>query len=456
MAGLPVGGEEEFIFGRQRTPVVTISLIIINAIVYLYTSASLLFMATPQSIVYAYGFIPAILLRDPLQGFARIFSSMFMHANLIHIFFNMYFLYVFGRAVENAIGRWRYLGLYLASGVAAALFHTAFTFLGGPQQMIIPAVGASGAISGVLGAYMLLFPGTSLTVCWWFFFLPFCFTLRAAAYLIFWFALQVIEGYTTASIGGAGVAFFAHVGGFLTGIALLPLVVNWVRHRYLKMRSEFLTRFFDYIRYAYSYIERPGLGKLAKIVLTVLIAAVAIGSAYSFAQSYSLYSSYVIKYLEVYEYPTQAPIASYTNLIVSVQPKHFINLRAPLSYVSVFVNRLVALNLFWDPTWSSYVGKWVSRDVEVLGVKVPVKLFLYSAKYSGSKLVEASGKMVTVPISIRGRVKELGAPELYVFYIVAAALHPEVMQIVSGVSLVLSLASLYAIYRKSDELALVT
>ncbi len=456
MAGLPMGGEEELALGRHRTPVVTIVLIVVNVVVYVFTSARTLFMYTPDYYVYSYGFIPMLLLKNPVAGFARIFTSMFMHANLPHIFFNMYFLYVFGRAVENAIGRWRYLALYIASGIAAAIFHTTFTFLGGPQEMIIPAVGASGAISGVLGAYLILFPGTSLTVCWWFFYFPFCFTLRAAAYLIFWFALQVIEGYASASLGGAGVAFFAHAGGFLTGIAILPMIVNWARHRYLRMRSEFITRFLDYIRYAYSYIERPGIGRSAKLILTALIVAVAVGSAYSFIQARALVHSYNIDYLGVYAYPSETPITSYSNILISVERGKFVHLGRELQYVNVFVNRLIALNLFWDPTWSSYVGKWVSKEVEVLGLKVPVKVMLDSAKYSGSKLIEASGKMITEPIYIRGRVKEIGAPILFIFQLSVAALHPEVMQAASGVSLLLSIASLYTLYRKSEELTLVS
>ncbi|NPA96215.1 MAG: rhomboid family intramembrane serine protease [Crenarchaeota archaeon] len=456
MAGLPMGTDEEIILGRQKTPIVTIGLIVVNVIVYVIMTARTLFMFTPASYIYSFGFIPALLLQNPLQGFARIFTSMFVHANLLHIFFNMYFLYVFGRAVENTIGRWRYLGLYIASGIAAALFHTAFTFLGGPQEMVIPAVGASGAISGVLGAYLILFPGTSLTVCWWFFFLPFCFTLRAAAYLIFWFALQVIEGYTSASLGGAGVAFFAHVGGFLTGIALLPLVVNWARHRYLKMRSEFITRFLDYIRYAYTYVERPGLGRFAKAVLTALIAAVLIGSAVSFAQAYSLQNSYVVKYLGVYEYPSLEPVASYSNVLVGVYPGHLVRLGPSMSYVSVFVNRLVALNFFWDPSWASKVGKWVSKDVVIEGIKVPVRLYLQKATYSSSRLVEASGKMITEPVYIRGGVPELGSPKLFVFDIAVAMMHAEVMQCVAGVAIALSILALYTIYRKSDELTLVS
>ncbi len=451
MAGIPLGGEEELVAGR-KTPIVTIGLVVANVIVYLITSAPYLFVQTSNYYIFRYGFVPAVLLQNPLEGIARIFTSMFIHANLLHIFFNMYFLYIFGRAVENVLGRGRYLALYLASGVAAALFHTAFTYLGGPSQLVIPAVGASGAISGVLGAYMILFPATSLTVCWWFFIFPFCFTLRASTYLIFWFALQVIEGYMTSSMGGAGIAFFAHVGGFLTGIALLPLIVNWVRHRYLRMRSEVIHYLMGFIRRSY---EVGGLGPLAKAVMTALIIAVLAGSAYSMAQSMQLFGVYEIKSLEVFSYPSMAPLASYTSIIVNVQ-QGGASLGIGLPYVRVFLNRLIALKLFWDPSWSSRVGTWWSGEVRILGVEVPVRLLLNSAKYSMSRLIFASGSMITTPVYIKGGVEKLGAPILYKFSIESLFLHPQVMQIVSLSCIGLSLLTLYALLRKSEKLALVT
>jgi len=449
MAGLPLGGEEEIVAGR-RIPVVTIGLIAANVIVYLITSASSLFVSTSVYYVMKYGFVPAILLQNPVEGVFRIFTSMFIHANILHIFFNMYFLYVFGRAVENVLGRGRYLALYLASGVAAAIFHTTFTYLGGSSQLTIPAVGASGAISGVLGAYMILFPGTSLTVCWWWFLFPFCFTLRASTYLIFWFALQVIEGYMTSSMGGAGVAFFAHVGGFLTGIALLPIIINWARHRYLKMRSEILYHFMSFVRRSFEI--REGLGTFAKAVMSALIVAVIIGSAYALAQSPHLGNVYEIDILNVYSYPSMTPLASYSSIPVSVQPGKLSSIGIP--YVRVFLNRLIVLKVFWDPHWSSRVGSWWSGEIKVLNVVVPVRLLLKKADYMFNRLVRAEGELITVPVYLKGGVERLGSPILYVFSIRSLVLYPEILQTTSFVCIALSLLSLYAVLRKSEALVL--
>ncbi len=202
---------------------------------------------------------------------------MFTHANIIHIFFNMYFLYMFGKAVENTLGGPRYLLLYLASGILAAVFHTVYSFLQGINAMLIPAVGASGAISGVLGAYMLLYPGTRLTACMWFI-IPFCYTMPAVYFLLFWFALQVFYGY--ASMGGmvATVAFFAHAGGFLAGIALLPILADESRIRYLRYLSQPATSLFGVIVVPpWVYAGRYRLGTTAKAVFSLLTIALAAG-----------------------------------------------------------------------------------------------------------------------------------------------------------------------------------
>ncbi len=132
---------------------------------------------------------------------------MFLHADFFHILFNMYFLYLFGRAAEEALGRIRYLALYFVSGIAASIFHAAFSFLGGATAYVIPAIGASGAISGVLGAYLILFPGTSIVIGSFFLYIPMFFRVKAAYYMIFWFATELIYGF--ARLGG-GTAFFAH------------------------------------------------------------------------------------------------------------------------------------------------------------------------------------------------------------------------------------------------------
>ncbi|MEM3784001.1 MAG: rhomboid family intramembrane serine protease, partial [Candidatus Bathyarchaeia archaeon] len=161
---MPVGG----LARSKRRPLTTLTIILVNIAVYAITSYENLFLEVSNYWVSAGGFVPS-LIAMPSQWY-RIFASMFLHADFFHILFNMYFLYIFGRAVEDALGRWRFLILYLVSGVAASIFHTAFSFLGGATAYVIPAIGASGAISGVLGAYLILFPGTSLVMGWGFLF----------------------------------------------------------------------------------------------------------------------------------------------------------------------------------------------------------------------------------------------------------------------------------------------
>ncbi|RZN60646.1 MAG: hypothetical protein DSO07_06595 [Thermoproteota archaeon] len=157
--GLPIPGGE---FREFRTPATT-WLILINTIVYLLTSYENFFISISDRWVGAGAFIPAMITR-PDQAY-RLITSMFLHANLVHIFFNMLFLYNFGKPVEAAMGSSRYLILYFLSGFLSEVFHTAFVPIEGAFSALIPALGASGAISGILGAYLLMFPGTRLRMC---------------------------------------------------------------------------------------------------------------------------------------------------------------------------------------------------------------------------------------------------------------------------------------------------
>jgi membrane associated rhomboid family serine protease len=149
---------------------VTTALVAINVIAYLLTSWENSLLEISERWLWWGGFVPAYL-ADPRQAY-RLLTSMFLHANLIHIFFNMLYLYNFGKLVEQALGSKRYLALYFLSGLAAELFHTAFIPVEGPVSAVIPAIGASGAISGVLGAYLLLFPGSKLSMCFFYLYFP--------------------------------------------------------------------------------------------------------------------------------------------------------------------------------------------------------------------------------------------------------------------------------------------
>lgn len=141
-----------------------------------------------------------------------IFTSMFMHGGILHILGNMWFLYIFGRNVEDAFGHLGYLAFYLVSGVCGAVFQVAASL-----NSTIPMIGASGAISGVLGAYFVLYPKARiLTLLPIFIFIQFV-NVPAFVFLGFWIIIQLLSGLAAPRAGG-GVAFFAHIGGFAFGL----------------------------------------------------------------------------------------------------------------------------------------------------------------------------------------------------------------------------------------------
>ena len=209
----------------HSTPIITAGLILANVVIYIY-QVSLEVGDGPgaragQAFIEEFGLVPCRLTGachsalDLPSPTLTIFSSMFMHGGLFHIAGNMLYLWIFGNNVEDTLGHGRYLIFYLASGVAAALAQTAT----GPSSTV-PMVGASGAVSGVLGAYLVLFPHayvTTLIVLGFFFRLV---KIPAVIVLGFWIVVQVITGLGSFGASG-GVAFFAHIGGFMAGMGLL-------------------------------------------------------------------------------------------------------------------------------------------------------------------------------------------------------------------------------------------
>jgi membrane associated rhomboid family serine protease len=152
-------------------------------------------------------------------------TSMFMHGSWLHIIGNMIFLWVFGNNVEDAMGRIRFLVFYLLAGIAATALQTTVTlWMGTAEDAAIPNVGASGAVSGVLGAYVVLLPTASVLTLVFFFLLE----VPAALFLGFWFLFQLWEGGFSLLMPeeGGGVAFFAHIGGFVFGAVTVRL---WVK-----------------------------------------------------------------------------------------------------------------------------------------------------------------------------------------------------------------------------------
>jgi membrane associated rhomboid family serine protease len=207
----------------SRTPVITIGLIVINVLVYL--NQLTLPPRAAVRFVYLYGLIPLeissgdLMVPHPVPLYGTILTSMFVHGGLFHLAGNMLYLWIFGDNVEDSLGRVRYLLFYLLSGVGAA----AAQILSDPHSKI-PMVGASGAISGVLGAYLLLYPHARVVTLVFFGWLVRVIEIRALVVLGFWIVVQLVSGLLTWGAQVGGVAWFAHVGGFVAGLVMvLPL-----------------------------------------------------------------------------------------------------------------------------------------------------------------------------------------------------------------------------------------
>jgi rhomboid family protein len=205
----PIHDDTERIHGR---PYVNYSLITINVIVFVWEIIVTGYFSDEQAVAEIfskYGAIPRSVLNGDLIS---ILTSMFMHGGIAHIIGNMVFLFVFGDNIEDRFGHIKYLLIYIAWGASAAIIHSIFAVSAGGGM--IPAVGASGAISGVMGAYLVMFPRAKIFTVIIAFFIT---TVRipALAYIPFWFILQVIFGLIDPF---GGVAYLAHVGGFVAGL----------------------------------------------------------------------------------------------------------------------------------------------------------------------------------------------------------------------------------------------
>ena len=221
----------------RGVPIVTLALIALNCLVFLYELA--LPPAGLEQLVFTFGMVPAKLMAFPTDpgvsfGDATLpfLTSMFLHGGWLHLIGNMWFLWIFGDNVEDYLGHVRFLLFYLLCGLAASVAHLAFNL-----NSTIPTLGASGAIAGVLGAYLLLFPGARILTLVPVFFV-WLMELPAYVILIYWFALQLLQGTATLaeSAPGGGVAWWAHVGGFVAGLALVKIVASR-RRRYYVIRK---------------------------------------------------------------------------------------------------------------------------------------------------------------------------------------------------------------------------
>ncbi len=198
----------------RTKPGVTISLIVVNVLVYLFQSS--LSDRGQESFIYAFGVVPAYF------TFESVLTSMFVHGGLAHLIGNMLFLWIFGDNVEDRMGHLRYLIFYVVSGFVAALSQVWLD-----PASLVPMVGASGAIAGVMGAYLVLYPRSRVLML--FPFPVFLFELPAIGFLGFWFVVQFLNGigqlpvFQQDQISG-GVAFWAHVTGFATGLVLVTFL----------------------------------------------------------------------------------------------------------------------------------------------------------------------------------------------------------------------------------------
>jgi len=204
----------------HTTPVVNRAIVVANVVVF----AALLFLgARTESLINLFGFIPARLLHPSAFGYApwevaiTLVTSLFLHGGIVHLFGNMIYLWVFGGAVEETMGHFRYLGFFVLGGAVGSLTHTLLF-----PHSTVPSIGASGSIAGVLGAFLVLRPRARIVtlfplVVYWA-----MAEIRAALFLPVWFAMQFFNGFlalatATRTQEAAGIAWWAHVGGFLFG-----------------------------------------------------------------------------------------------------------------------------------------------------------------------------------------------------------------------------------------------
>ena len=230
---------------RRGFSLITWTIILLNGIIFIYE------ISIPkdllQQLFYLFGLVPAkysypkwaFIHGLPFDHYLSFLTNMFLHAGWLHIVGNMWFLHLFGSTVEDRMGHIRFLIFYLLTGLAANIIFFMLDI-----HSTIPEFGASGAIAGVMGVYIVMFPKARILTLIPIFFFPFLFTLPAFLYLGFWFLIQLFSGTLSfASRETGGVAWWAHVGGFVTGMVLLP----FFRKKELSYRKLFPDEAYHYI-----------------------------------------------------------------------------------------------------------------------------------------------------------------------------------------------------------------
>ncbi|MFQ5444142.1 MAG: rhomboid family intramembrane serine protease [Nitrospinales bacterium] len=204
----------------QSFPILTLSLIVVNIYIFIVPTMG---SVDPSAFFEHYGLVPVELIQTPVLTYPHLFSAMFLHAGWGHLLGNMLYLWIFGNNIEDVLGKFRFILFYLICGIIASFCHIAAN-----PDSPIPMVGASGAISGILGAYIVLFPKARvLTLVFLGIFITMI-RIPAVILLTIWMLLQISSSIFSGG-GGAGVAWFAHVGGFLAGMIMILPFKNKLR-----------------------------------------------------------------------------------------------------------------------------------------------------------------------------------------------------------------------------------
>ncbi len=196
----------------KHFPLLTIALIAGNIFVFFWEFS---YPGRTEVLFINYGLVPHTFVNSPIRTYPNVFSAMFLHAGLLHLAGNMLYLWIFGNNIEDVLGKIRFITFYLLCGLIAAMCHV---FMDTGSQ--IPMVGASGAISGILGAYLVLFPKAKVKTLVFLGILITIIRLPAVVLLLLWLGIQVYSNMSSSNIGG-GVAWMAHIGGFIAGMVLI-------------------------------------------------------------------------------------------------------------------------------------------------------------------------------------------------------------------------------------------
>lgn len=228
---IPLRDTEEI----ETFPFVTILLIIINSFIFMYIYFTAAASPVPTqylaNVYLNYGLVPEKILHGPLNigTYLTFITSIFLHGSWTHLIFNMLFLWIFGNNVEDYFGHLHFLIFYLIAGIFASLIQ--LLTMGASR---VPVIGASGAIAGTMGAYFLLFPRSRIRTLVFIFVFITILEIPAPVYLLIWFISQLFEGLSSFGFA-SGIAFFAHVGGFVFGLIYAALIGRHVgrKRRYL-------------------------------------------------------------------------------------------------------------------------------------------------------------------------------------------------------------------------------